>query len=69
MLEIILWFLMGKILVFAFVWALVCGMSQPVLPLFWWLYLCYEPYLDESSDCSSFVLQKSPRKLAQLVFC
>ena len=43
--ELILWFLSAEMLMFAVMKLLLVGLVQPFLPLFWWLYLCYEAYL------------------------
>lgn len=43
--ELILWFLPVDMLMFAVMTLLLVGLVQPFLPLFWWLYLCYEAHL------------------------
>ena len=62
--EVASWFIMAELLIFSSIQGLFYCFLQPFLPLFWWLYLCYEAYLSSYSPCPSSVSAPSHSMLS-----
>ena len=50
--EVAFWFITAELLIFTIFQAIFYCLLQLLLPLFWWLCLCYEAYLSSSSHYS-----------------
>ena len=59
--EAILWFASAELFMFLIIKVLFMGMIQPVMPIFWWLCLCYEAYISSSSISSPFEPKSIPK--------